>query len=55
MQLWGTSDPYCIVSVGESARQSRVVERCLDPVWDDDFQLYVRQFPAHQLYHIPLP
>ena len=42
VQLWGTSDPYCVVSAGGSARRSRAVPRCLDPVWDEKIQLYVR-------------
>ena len=48
-QLWGSSDPYCVLSVGESARRSATVPRCLEPNWDEHFQLYVRCAPVSSL------
>ena len=40
--FWGTSDPYCTVTVGPSAHRSAVCPRTLDPTWNEDFVLYVR-------------
>jgi Ca2+-dependent lipid-binding protein len=53
-QLWGTSDPYCILTVSDSARRSRVVPRTLNPVWDEHFQLYVRCAPALHVFSFSL-
>ena len=49
VQLWGSSDPYCVISVGESARRSRTVPRSLEPVWDEQIRLYVRYSPSSTL------
>eukprot|EP00887_Chlorella_sp_A99_P004348 scaffold15.g4348.t1 len=45
---WGKSDPYAIVSVGNSSGTTRVVNQSLDPVWEETFYLFVdaRQPPA---------
>ena len=40
--IWGTSDPYCVVSVGASSARSRTVGRTLDPTWDEELTLFVR-------------
>ena len=42
LQLWGTSDPYCIVSIGDSIAKTTHKERTLNPIWDEDLRLYVR-------------
>ena len=42
LQLWGTSDPYATFSIGMSHARSQVVDRNLDPEWDEEFTLYVR-------------
>ena len=36
--LNGKSDPYVQVSVGAQRKQSKVVERTLDPVWNEEFE-----------------
>ena len=40
--IWGTSDPYCVMSVGASSARSRTIGRTLDPTWDEEFTLFVR-------------
>ena len=40
--IWGTSDPYCVLSVGSSSARSRTIPRTLDPTWDQEFTLFVR-------------
>ena len=40
--LWGTSDPYCVLSVGPSSARSRTIPHSLDPTWDQEFTLFVR-------------
>ena len=40
--IWGTSDPYCVLSVGPSSARSRTIGRTLDPSWDQEFTLFVR-------------
>lgn len=40
--FWGSSDPYCTVTVGPSTYRSAVCRRTLEPTWDEDFVLYVR-------------
>ncbi len=40
--IWGTSDPYCVVSVGASSARSRTIGRTLDPIWDEELTLFVR-------------
>ena len=42
VQLWGTSDPYCIVSIGDNIAKTTHKERTLDPIWNEKLQLYVR-------------
>ena len=42
VQLWGTSDPYCVVSIGDNMAKTTHKERTLNPIWDEDLQLYVR-------------
>ena len=36
-QFEPTSDPYCTVRLGEKLKQTRVVKKTLDPVWEDAF------------------
>lgn len=40
--ILGSSDPYCVVTVGPSAHRSATRNNTLEPVWDEDFYLYVR-------------
>ena len=42
VQLWGTSDPYCVVSIGDNIAKTTHKKRTLDPIWDEDLRLYVR-------------
>ena len=42
VQLWGTSDPHCIVSIGDNIAKTTHKERTLNPIWDEELQLYVR-------------
>lgn len=44
--IWGTSDPYCVLSVGASSARSHTIGRTLDPTWDEDFTLFVRSAVA---------
>jgi hypothetical protein len=43
--VWGTSDPYAVLTVGPSSHTSKVVDRSLDPEWDESFVLFVRYAP----------
>ncbi|GBF90755.1 hypothetical protein Rsub_03056 [Raphidocelis subcapitata] len=36
------SDPYCVISVGDSAGKTEVVKRSTDPTWDQTFRLFIR-------------
>lgn len=48
--LWpGTSDPYCILQIGESSCTTSVVKNNLNPVWDETFSLYVRDSAKQRL------
>jgi Ca2+-dependent lipid-binding protein len=38
----GKSDPYAVLSVGDSIGKSKVVFAELNPVWGETFCLYVR-------------
>ncbi len=37
----GTSDPYCILKVGEDIQETTVIKRTLVPKWREQFKLYV--------------
>ena len=45
VQLWGTSDPYCVLSIGENEARTRHRDRTLHPTWHESLQLYVRHAP----------
>ncbi|KAK9829841.1 hypothetical protein WJX72_008191 [[Myrmecia] bisecta] len=47
--MWGSSDPYCIASIGESCHTTKVVARSLEPVWAETFFLYVRNTRLQKL------
>eukprot|EP00884_Botryococcus_braunii_P003299 jgi/Botrbrau1/12970/Bobra.154_2s0020.4 len=49
--VWGTSDPYAVLTVGPSSHTSKVVDRSLDPEWDESFVLFVRN-PEKDLLRI---
>jgi len=51
--LWGTSDPYVTFSLGMSHARSTVVDRNLNPEWDETFTLYVRD-PEEQKLQVRL-
>lgn len=31
----GTSDPYCVVSVGTTKKQTKTIKRTVDPDWSE--------------------
>lgn len=36
------SDPYCVVSVGDSSGKTEVVKRNTSPTWGQTFRLFIR-------------
>lgn len=51
--LWGSSDPYATLAVGPSAHKSATVPVTLNPVWDEQALLFVRD-PQQQRLTIKL-
>lgn len=47
--LWGTSDPYVCLSIGESHAKTAVVDRNCNPVWDETLYLMVRDLEEQRL------
>ena len=45
----GRSDPYCIVSVDDSAYRSKTKPLTLNPEWNEQFQLFVRDTEQQRL------
>ena len=41
VELDGTSDPYVVATLGDSTKQSAVVEKTLDPTFDETLELDV--------------
>jgi len=37
----GTSDPYCIVAVGEQSLKTRTIKKTLNPVWGETFPFQI--------------
>jgi Ca2+-dependent lipid-binding protein len=37
-----TSDPYAVITIGDSSGSTRVVEKSLNPEWNETFYLFVR-------------
>jgi Ca2+-dependent lipid-binding protein len=37
--LSGTSDPYCILCMGKTELKTNIIEKNLDPVWNEEFFL----------------
>ena len=47
--VWFTSDPYCLISVGGSVSKTPTVPRSLDPVWNHHASLFVTNLKGQRL------
>jgi len=47
--LWGTSDPYVCVSIGESHGRTKVIDKNLNPEWNETIYLMVRDADSQKL------
>jgi C2 domain len=47
--VWGSSDPYAVFTLGRSTHRSAAVMRDLNPKWDETFVLYVRDAERERL------
>ena len=39
MDFVGTSDPYCVIKLGEQVVKTKVVKKTLNPKWEEQFSL----------------
>jgi stromal membrane-associated protein len=35
----GTSDPYCVVSIGKVSKKTKVIKKSVNPVWNEKLLL----------------
>lgn len=47
--MWLTSDPYCLVSIGGSVSRTPTVPKELNPVWNHNASLFVTNFKSQRL------
>ncbi|KAJ7555056.1 hypothetical protein O6H91_05G020400 [Diphasiastrum complanatum] len=51
MDLWGLSDPYVVLRIGDSVVRSRTIWASLEPVWNETFSINVVD-PNEQLLQV---
>ncbi|BBN18801.1 hypothetical protein MPTK1_8g05610 [Marchantia polymorpha subsp. ruderalis] len=51
LDLWGTSDPYVVLKLGDCRAQSKTIWATKDPVWNEELKLNVKD-PTNQTLKI---
>eukprot|EP00743_Colponemidia_sp_Colp-15_P006197 GILK01006664.1.p1 GENE.GILK01006664.1~~GILK01006664.1.p1 ORF type:complete len:1102 (+),score=210.12 GILK01006664.1:226-3531(+) len=44
-----SSDPYCLVKLGRQQHKTKVVRKCLNPTWDEEFEFLVSSLEVQSL------
>ena len=47
MDVGGSSDPYAIVKLGDQQKQTAIIQKNLNPVWNEEFTLSVDEIYQH--------